>query len=139
MADFSFWVILSNLIAATRWTVALSLIAFVSGGLVGLLLLFCRTSHNKPLELLTKGYIEFFQGTPLSLSDTTRASLWDDGTRVTSLDTTASDGTAGRRLRVRSLLLPTKPDSFVVIATVRYRGAPVRGSPVRFVIRTQPR
>ena len=65
MADFSFWVILSNLIAATRWTVALSLIAFVSGGLVGLLLLFCRTSHNKPLELLTKGYIEFFQGTPL--------------------------------------------------------------------------
>ena len=84
-------------------------------------------------------YQAFFQGTPLSLSDTTRASLWDDGTRVTSLDTTASNGTAGRRLRVRSLLLPTKPDSFVVIATVRYRGAPVRGSPVRFVIRTQPR
>jgi polar amino acid transport system permease protein len=65
MADFTFWVIASHLIAATRWTIALSLIAFVSGGLVGLLLLFCRASRIKPLELFTKGYIEFFQGTPL--------------------------------------------------------------------------
>jgi polar amino acid transport system permease protein len=65
MADFSFWVILSNLLVATRWTIVLSLIAFVSGGLVGLLLLFCRTSRVKPMELFTKGYIEFFQGTPL--------------------------------------------------------------------------
>jgi polar amino acid transport system permease protein len=65
MAEFTFWVILSHLVAATRWTIALSLIAFVSGGLVGLLLLFCRASRIKPLELLTKGYIEFFQGTPL--------------------------------------------------------------------------
>ena len=84
-------------------------------------------------------YQVFFQGAALSPSDTTRASLWNDGTRVTSLDTTTSDGAAGRRLRVRSLLLPTKPDSFIVIATVRYRGAQLRGSPVRFVIRTQPR
>src|SRR5713101_2274653 len=65
MADFTFSVILSHLLAATRWTIALSLIAFVSGGLVGLLLLFARASRMKPLELFTKGYIEFFQGTPL--------------------------------------------------------------------------
>ena len=39
MSDFSFWVILSNLLLATRWTILLSLIAFVSGGLVGLALL----------------------------------------------------------------------------------------------------
>jgi polar amino acid transport system permease protein len=65
MADFTFWVILENLISATRWTVVLSLIAFVSGGLVGLLLLFARTSRVMPLEAFTKGYIEFFQGTPL--------------------------------------------------------------------------
>jgi polar amino acid transport system permease protein len=65
MADFSLWVIVSNLLIATQWTVVLSLIAFVSGGLVGLLLLFARTSRIRPLEILTKGYIEFFQGTPL--------------------------------------------------------------------------
>jgi polar amino acid transport system permease protein len=65
MADFSLWVIVSNLLIATQWTVILSLIAFVSGGLVGLLLLFARTSRIRTLEILTKGYIEFFQGTPL--------------------------------------------------------------------------
>ena len=65
MADFTFSVILSHLLAATRWTIALSLIAFVSGGGVGLLLLFARVSRIEPLELFTKGYIEFFQGTPL--------------------------------------------------------------------------
>ena len=65
MSDFSFWVILSNLLLAARWTVVLSVIAFVSGGLVGLLLLFLRTSRIKPLEWFTKVYIEFFQGTPL--------------------------------------------------------------------------
>jgi polar amino acid transport system permease protein len=65
MSDFSFWVILSNLLLATRWTILLSLIAFVSGGIVGLALLFARTSGIGWLENLTKGYIEFFQGTPL--------------------------------------------------------------------------
>jgi polar amino acid transport system permease protein len=65
MADFTFEIILSHLLAATRWTIALSLIAFVSGGLVGLLLLFCRVSRMRPLEAFTKTYIEFFQGTPL--------------------------------------------------------------------------
>jgi polar amino acid transport system permease protein len=34
MADFSFYVILENLLKATQWTVILSLVAFVSGGLV---------------------------------------------------------------------------------------------------------
>jgi polar amino acid transport system permease protein len=65
MAEFSFWVILSNLLWATQWTIILSLIAFVSGGLVGLVLLFARTSQIKWLEIATKSYIEFFQGTPL--------------------------------------------------------------------------
>lgn len=65
MTDFSFWVILSNLLLATRWTVLLSLVAFVSGGLVGLALLFARVSKIVWLERLTRYYIEFFQGTPL--------------------------------------------------------------------------
>ena len=65
MSDFSLWIIVSNLLWATQWTIVLSLIAFVCGGIVGLILLFMRTSGIKPLEIATKIYIEFFQGTPL--------------------------------------------------------------------------
>jgi polar amino acid transport system permease protein len=65
MSDFSFWVILENLLLATRWTIALSLVAFACGGLVGLGLLFLRVSKRPWLERITRWYIEFFQGTPL--------------------------------------------------------------------------
>ena len=54
MSDFSFWVILSNLLLATRWTILLSLIAFVSGGIVALALLFARVSGKPWLERLTR-------------------------------------------------------------------------------------
>ena len=65
MYEFSVWLIVVNLLKAAEWTVILSLIAFVSGGAVGLILLFARTSHVPWLEGATKVYIEFFQGTPL--------------------------------------------------------------------------
>lgn len=65
MSDFSLWIIVKNLIWATQWTILLSLIAFIGGGIVGLILLFLRTSQVKWLEIPTKLYIEFFQGTPL--------------------------------------------------------------------------
>jgi polar amino acid transport system permease protein len=65
MLQFSFWDILSNLLIATQWTIVLSLIAFVSGGIVGLILLFLRMSQIAALEWFTKIYIEVFQGTPL--------------------------------------------------------------------------
>ena len=65
MNDFSFWVILSNLLLATRWTILLSLVAFACGGVVGLALLFARVSKIPWLEAATRYYIEFFQGTPL--------------------------------------------------------------------------
>ena len=65
MDDFTFTVILNNLLWSARWTVLLSLIAFVSGGIVGLIVLFMRVSHNPVLRAITSGYIEFFQGTPL--------------------------------------------------------------------------
>jgi polar amino acid transport system permease protein len=65
MAEFTFGIILENLLLATRWTILLSLVAFVCGGIVGLILLFARTSKIGWLEFLTQLYIEFFQGTPL--------------------------------------------------------------------------
>jgi polar amino acid transport system permease protein len=63
--EFTTWDILRNLLLAARWTVLLSAIAFVAGGLVGLALLVARVA---PLPLLQKAvhyYIELFQGTPL--------------------------------------------------------------------------
>lgn len=65
MTDFTFWDIFRNLLLAARWTVALSLIAFVGGGVVGLFILFLRTSRFQALRVATTLYIELFQGTPL--------------------------------------------------------------------------
>ncbi len=65
MSEFTFSVILDNLLWSARWTVLLSLIAFVSGGIVGLIVLFMRVSQSTVLRGLTAAYIEFFQGTPL--------------------------------------------------------------------------
>lgn len=65
MVEFTLWDILRNLLLATRWTVLLSLAAFVGGGLVGLLILFLRISKRRAVRLFARGYIELFQGTPL--------------------------------------------------------------------------
>jgi polar amino acid transport system permease protein len=65
MVDFTLWDIVRNLLLAARWTVALSLIAFVGGGLVGLLLLVARTARWPLAEPLVAGYVQLFQGTPL--------------------------------------------------------------------------
>jgi polar amino acid transport system permease protein len=65
MVDFSLWDIFRNLILAARWTVALSLIAFVGGGLVGLALLVARISNARGANFLVGGYVQIFQGTPL--------------------------------------------------------------------------
>jgi len=65
MTDFSLWDILRNLLMALRWTVVLSLIAFVGGGVVGGLLLFLRLSGGRVAERLIGLYVQVFQGTPL--------------------------------------------------------------------------
>jgi polar amino acid transport system permease protein len=64
-SQFTFFDILRNLLIASQWTIILSLVSFVGGGLVGLILLFARISHLAWLRLLARGYIELFQGTPL--------------------------------------------------------------------------
>lgn len=65
MTDFTLAQILSGLLLATRWTVLLSAITFVLGGLLGLVLLIARISPARWLATLAKLYIEVFQGTPL--------------------------------------------------------------------------
>ena len=50
---------------AGRWTIALSLIAFIGGGLVGLLLLVLRLTRAPWAVRLVSAYVQIFQGTPL--------------------------------------------------------------------------
>ncbi|MBP8306141.1 MAG: amino acid ABC transporter permease [Burkholderiaceae bacterium] len=65
MVDFSLWDIFRNLLLALRWTVVLSLIAFVGGGLVGLALMVARIAKLPGAERGVAGYVQLFQGTPL--------------------------------------------------------------------------
>jgi polar amino acid transport system permease protein len=65
MVDFTLWDIFRNLLLAARWTVLLSLIAFIGGGLVGLGLLLARVARWPGAEPLVSAYVQLFQGTPL--------------------------------------------------------------------------
>jgi polar amino acid transport system permease protein len=53
------------LVAAVRWTLLLSLVAFLGGGVLGLVIAILRTTSSRFLRLLTSGYIQLFQGTPV--------------------------------------------------------------------------
>jgi len=65
MVDFSLWDIFRNLLLAARWTLLLSLIAFVGGGLVGLALLVARIAKLPGAAPAVGAYVQLFQGTPL--------------------------------------------------------------------------
>jgi polar amino acid transport system permease protein len=53
------------LLQATEWTILLSVIAFVGGGIVGAATAAARLSRMMWLRWLASGYIQVFQGTPL--------------------------------------------------------------------------
>ena len=65
MVEFTLWDIFRNLLLAGRWTVVLSLIAFIGGGLVGVLLLVLRLSKLPGAQRFVAGYVQLFQGIPL--------------------------------------------------------------------------
>jgi polar amino acid transport system permease protein len=65
MVDFSLWDIIRNLLLAGRWTVGLSIIAFIGGSTVGLLLLMLRLTKLPAVEPLVAAYVQLFQGIPL--------------------------------------------------------------------------
>ena len=53
------------LLQGVKWTIALSAVGFVGGGVFGLLVALGRTSGRPALERATSGYVGVFQGTPL--------------------------------------------------------------------------
>lgn len=65
MIEFTLAQIFENLLLAARWTVVLSIVSFVLGGIVGFALLVMRVSTSQLLRTFVKGYIQIFQGTPL--------------------------------------------------------------------------
>jgi polar amino acid transport system permease protein len=65
MVDFTVWDIFRNLLLAARWTVLLSLVAFLGGGLVGMALLLARLARWRGAETYTRLDAQLLQGTPL--------------------------------------------------------------------------
>jgi len=55
------------ILSAARWTLALSLIAFIGGALGGLAVALSRTSEIPWLRSVSAAFIQLFQGTPLLL------------------------------------------------------------------------
>ena len=76
---------------------------------------------------------------PVTTDTTQLFSLIDASGRGTSVDSTDTSGNASRRLRYRVTAGQGKQDSVTVTASVLgYRGKPVRGSPVTFVVVLRP-
>ena len=67
MISLSVWDIIPFLLLAARWTLLLSLIAFLGGGTVASLLLILRYAQPKVGARFVFLYVELFQGTPLLL------------------------------------------------------------------------
>jgi polar amino acid transport system permease protein len=65
MVEFTLWDIFRNLLLAARWTVLLSLIAFVGGGMLGMGLLLARVARWPGAERGVSVFVQVFQGTPL--------------------------------------------------------------------------
>lgn len=76
MTTFTDWDIIRNLLLAGRWTVLLSLVAFVGGAAVTLPLLLLRLTGGRTVKRIIRGYIELFQGTPLLMQLFWPSSAW---------------------------------------------------------------
>jgi hypothetical protein len=77
----------------------------------------------------------------VSPANSALADLVDEGGRKSRVDTTDASGVAGRRIRLHATAFsnPTQTDSIIINATAKYRGAVVKGGPVRLVVRFKPR
>jgi hypothetical protein len=73
----------------------------------------------------------------ISPTDTLLAKLENDANLPSRRDTTDGTGTASRKIRLNPVRLTALTDSIIVNATVKYRGAQVRGSPVRLVLKVK--
>ena len=92
-----------------------------------------------PNDSAVRSYIVSFA--IVSQSNPQLGQLVNDGGKPSVVDTTDASGMAGRAIRLHPLFLAsaTAVDSIVVNVTAKYRGAQVKGSPVRLVLKVKPR
>jgi len=64
IAEFS-WDQFRFLLEAARWTLLLSVLSFVVGGIAGFIVALMRTSHSQILRTVSAIYIQIVQGTPV--------------------------------------------------------------------------
>ena len=67
------------------------------------------------------------------------ALLVDDSRRSSSADTTDASGIASRRIKLDPAKLLSVTDSVIVEASVKYRGANIKGSPAKLVLKVKPK
>ena len=67
MSEFSSWDVLRNLLFSVPWTLALSVIAFTGGTILGIIFLILRIWKPHSVGRLVFLYVQLFQGTPLLL------------------------------------------------------------------------
>jgi hypothetical protein len=90
--------------------------------------------HRAAVDSPVPAYIVSFAIT--SPLDNASVELVNDAGLASHVDTTSSDGTVSRRIRLHLNITGTVvPDSVVIAATAKYRGAIVKGSPVRLVVK----
>ena len=95
------------------------------------------THGGAPNDSAVKSYIVSFA--IVSQSDPGLGTLVNDAGRPSVIDTTDTNGVAGRAIRLHPVFLVSETDSIIVSATARYRGIAVSGSPVRLVLKIKPR
>lgn len=88
-------------------------------------------------DSLVRSYLVSFAIT--NQSDTLAAQLVSESGVSSPMDTTDASGVASRQIRIRPTRLKSVNDSILVSASVRYRGAHVRGSPALLVLKVKPK
>ncbi|MDQ6690672.1 MAG: hypothetical protein M3Z18_09195 [Gemmatimonadota bacterium] len=97
------------------------------------------THGAAPNDSAVKSYIVSFS--IVSQKNPQLGQLVNDAGKPSAVDTTDANGIAGRAIRLHPLFLTsaTARDTIIVSATAKYRGVPVSGSPVPFVLILKPR
>jgi len=95
-----------------------------------------KVVHSLTADSVVKSYVVGF--TIISPTDTLLARLVNESGAASRVDTTDASGIAARRIRLNPAKLTALTDSIIVNASVKYRGANIRGSPVRLVLKVKP-
>ncbi len=90
-----------------------------------------------PNDSVVKSYIVSFA--IVSQSNPGLGELVNDAGTPSVVDTTDTNGVAGRKIRLHPLFLSAAIDSIIVNATAKFRGTEVSGSRVRLVVVVKPR